>query len=285
MEIGIVGYGVLGKALKYVFEGRFKIHIYDKFQEEYKDITPVVKNSELIFVGVPTPMKENGEIDLVCVEDALKTISDSVKIQSLKKKPIVVLRSTVIPGTTEKLQKRYPLICIVFNPEFLTEKNFLSDMKNTDRIVIGSSNKNSLKTVKETYMRIFPKAKYILTETKAAEMIKYASNVTLASQIMIANELYQICKKLKIDYNTIKETLLIDKRIGRNINVPGPDGSLGFGGKCFPKDLNALIKLAKQKGYNPELLEQVWRTNLKIRKNQDWKRIKGATSANGFKSI
>jgi len=283
MEIGIVGYGILGKALECVFKGKFKIHIYDKFQEKYCDIAPVVKNAKVIFVGVPTPMKPTGEIDISCVDDALKTIFVCAK--AFKKRPIVVVRSTVIPGTTEKLQKKYPIISLVFNPEFLTEKNFLEDMKNTNRIVIGSSNKQSLRNVKEVYMKIFPKAKYVLTDLKTAEMIKYAANVTLASQVMIANELYQICKKIKIDYNTVKETLLIDKRIGNNIDVPGPDGSLGFGGKCFPKDLNALIKLSKQEGYNPELLEQVWKTNLKVRKDQDWKRIKGATSGNGFKSI
>ena len=116
-------------------------------------------------------------------------------------------------------------------------------------------------------------------------MIKYTSNVTLASQIMIANEIYQICKNTEIDFETVKKTILLDKRIGTNINVPGPDGDFGFGGKCFPKDMNALISFSKENGYNPELLEQVWKSNLKLRNNHDWKSIKGATSQNGFKCI
>ena len=281
--IGIIGFGILGKALKHVFEIKFPIYIYDKFQKEYSDITSLAKNAEVIFLAVPTPMNDDGKINLECVEDALKTISEAVKKEN--KKPIIVIRSTIIPGTTDMLQKKYLSVTLVFNPEFLTEKNLLNDMRNTDRVVIGSFDKTSSKVVEEIYKKIFPDASYILTDTRTAEMIKYASNVTLASQIMIANELYQICQKSGIDYNVVKDTLLLDKRIGNNINVPGHDGDFGFGGKCFPKDLNALINFSKNKGYNPELFEQVWKSNLKLRKKRDWEEIKGATSKNNFNSI
>jgi UDPglucose 6-dehydrogenase len=283
IKIGIVGFGILGKALKHVFDIKFPVYVYDKYQKEYLDITPVSKEADIIFLAIPTPMRDDGKIDLECVEDALKTISEAVKKEG--RTPIIVLRSTIIPGTTEILQKKYPQTNLVFNPEFLTEKNFLNDMRNTSKIVIGSSNKESAEIVQQVYKEIFPDAKYILTDTKTAEMIKYASNVTLSSQIMIANELYQICQKLGIDYETIRKTLLLDRRIGTNINVPGTDGDFGFGGKCFPKDLNALISFSRERGYNPELLEQVWKTNIKLRKNHDWESIKGATSKNGFKSI
>ena len=283
IKLGIVGFGILGKALNHVFSDKFTIFIYDKYNKEYRSIEKLAKEADIIFIAVPTPMKESGEIDLSYIEDALSTVSKAVKKE--KRYPIVVLRSTIIPGTTESLQKKYEELKLVFNPEFLTEKNFLEDMKNTDRIVIGSKDKNSGLAVENAYKEVFPNAKYIKTDTKTAELVKYASNVTLASQVMIANELYQICQKLRIDYDTIKNTLLIDKRIGTNTNVPGPDGNLGFGGKCFPKDLNALIKFSESIGYNPELLKQVWKSNLKLRKEKDWESIKGATSKNGFKSI
>ena len=283
MKIGIIGFGVIGKALKHVLEIKFPIIVYDKYQNEYSDIAPIAKDAEVIFLAVPTPMKSSGEIDLEYVEDALKTISDAVDKEN-KIPLLVVIRSTITPGTTENLQKKYKNLKLVFNPEFLTEKNFLNDMRNTDRIVIGSFDSESARKVEEVYREIFPEAKYIITTPTTAETIKYASNVTLASQITIANEIYQICQKLNIDYNVVKDTILLDKRIGSNINVPGSDGDLGFGGKCFPKDINALIYLSKQKGYNPELLQQVWKTNLKLRKKHDWDNILGATSNNKFKS-
>ena len=94
------------------------------------------------------------------------------------------------------------------------------------------------------------------------------------------NEIYQICQVSEVDYATVKDTILLDKRIARNIDVPGPDGDLGYGGKCFPKDLNALIHLAREKKYRPYLLEEVWRLNEKVRKNKDWLDIPGATSEN-----
>ncbi len=282
-KLGIIGFGILGKALNHVFEIKFPIYIYDKYQEQYKDISPLAENADIIFLAVPTPMKPSGEIDTSYVEDALKIISNAVK--KAKRNPLVIVHSTVTPGTIAKLQKKYNNIHLAFNPEFLTEKNFLNDMRNTDRVVIGAENENNARKIKRVYQEIFPDAKYILTNTRTAEMIKYASNVTLASQIMIANEIYQICKKFKIDYDVVKNTLLLDKRIGSNINVPGNDNDFGFGGKCFPKDLNALIHISKQQGYHPELLEQVWKTNLKLRKKRDWLNIKGATSKNGFKSI
>ena len=111
-------------------------------------------------------------------------------------------------------------------------------------------------------------------------MIKYAANALLFMQVMAANEVSQICKALGIDYNQVKDAILLDPRIGRNIDVPGPDGDLGAGGKCFPKDVNALIYLARTFQRRPYLLEEAWRLNLDVRKNKDWLDIPGATSEN-----
>jgi UDPglucose 6-dehydrogenase len=134
------------------------------------------------------------------------------------------------------------------------------------------------KKIEEIYRLVFPYARYIITDTTTAEMIKYSANVTLAGQVMIANELYQICRKLKVDWALVRNAIILDPLIGTNTKVPGPDGDMGFGGKCLPKDLNALIYRAKEVGYNPELLLQIWKSNLVARKNKNWKVIKGATS-------
>jgi UDPglucose 6-dehydrogenase len=284
MKVGIIGFGVVGQALAHVFKGKSVLYIYDKYKTEYQDINELVGNSEIIFVSVPTPMNANGELDLSYVEDALAMVQDKA-LELNKAKPIIVIRSTIIPGSTDYLASKYPQLSIVFNPEFLDQRTFLQDMENTNRVVIGSSDKDSLVKVESVYKSIFPSANYLLTDAKTAEMIKYAANSTLASQVMIANDIYQICLKLGINYKVVRDSIILDKRIGSNTNVPGPDGDLGFGGKCLPKDLNAIIKLSESKGYSPDMLKQVWESNIKMRKNKDWLDIKGATSNNGFKSI
>lgn len=279
-RIGIIGYGVVGKAFADVFKDKVNIYIYDRYIPEYNNIERVVKNCSIVFVAVPTPMYEDGSIDISSVKDVLKRIT-AVKLPG-RKLPIVVIRSTIVPGTTASLQKQFPALHLVYNPEFLSERNSLADMERTDRVVIGGQLKYC-KKVEEIYRLVFPYARYIITDTTTAEMIKYAANVTLAGQVMIANELYQICQKLNVDWAFVRNAIILDPLIGRNTKVPGPDGDFGFGGKCLPKDLNALIHRAKELGYNPELLIQIWNSNLKVRKNRNWEVIKGATSRNKYK--
>ena len=274
MKIGIIGMGFVGGTTAKVLEKVHEIFPYDKYKKPYTNPS-ILKKSEVVFVSVPTPMKPSGEIDYSSINNSLETLLENTS----EPRPLVIIRSTAVSGTTDKLEEKYPFN-FVFNPEFLREKYALEDMKTTDKIIIGANRKKDCKKVEQIYKPLFPKAKYIFTDRKTAEMIKYASNVMLAGQVALANEIYQICKSSGINYNHIKEVLLLDNRIARNINVPGPDGDLGFGGKCFPKDLNALIYIAREKMYRPYLLEEVWRLNEKVRKNKDWLKIPGATSGN-----
>ena len=275
MKIGIIGIGFVGSAMAEVFGEKYELILYDKYKENFNKFPEKLTEAEIIFVCVPTPMMPSGEIDYSAIYDSL----DILKKVTQNKKLLVVIKSTVVPGTTKSLAKKYPFN-FVFNPEFLREKTAIKDIKNTDRIVLGVSSDEDYRKLLSVYNPIFPNAKYIKVNTKTAEMIKYASNVMLAGQITLANEIYQICKVSSIDYNKVKETILLDNRIAKNIEVPGPDGELGFGGKCFPKDLNALIYLAREKKYRPYLLEEIWRLNEKIRGNKDWLDIPGATSDN-----
>jgi UDPglucose 6-dehydrogenase len=278
-DIGIIGMGIVGGTTAKVLGKIHRIHPYDKYKKEYNDVEGLI-NSDVVFVCVPTPMKASGEIDYSPIYNSLSFLSELA--EKYKKYPLVVIRSTAVSGTTDRLAQEYPKFKFVFNPEFLTEKNALNDMENTDRIVIGVDDEESKEKVLAIYKPLFFNAKYILVNRKTAEMIKYAANVFLASQIGIANEIYNICKAIEVDYNIIKNTILFDKRIGTNIGVPGPDGDFGFGGKCFPKDLNALIYLARENMYRPYLLEEVWRLNERVRKNKDWLKIEGATSKNNL---
>ncbi|MCK5043453.1 UDP-glucose/GDP-mannose dehydrogenase family protein [Candidatus Pacearchaeota archaeon] len=278
MKIGIIGMGIVGGATAKVLGKVHEILPYDKYKQEYNQEI-ILKESEAVFVCVPTPMKTGGEIDYSAIHDSLEMLTRATYDVPENKKPLAIIRSTAVSGTTDKLEARYPFN-FAFNPEFLTEKNALEDMLKTDRIVVGANRKEDYKKVKQIYKPIFPNAKYIHTDAKTAEMIKYTANIMLAGQIALANEFYQICKVMGVDYETVKDTILLDDRIGRNIDVPGPDGDLGFGGKCFPKDLNALIYVARDNMYRPYLLEEIWRLNEKVRKNKDWLKIPGATSGN-----
>lgn len=276
MRLGFIGMGFVGGNTAKVLEEHHDILAYDKYKEPYTDPS-ILKDAEAIFLSVPTPMKPSGEIDYSPIHNSLETINKI--FQGVKDKPLVIIRSTAVSGTTETLEKQYSFN-FVFNPEFLREATALEDMRNTDRVVIGANREEDFDLVESIYKPVFPNANYIRVNTKTAEMIKYAANVLLSMQIASANELFQICKAVGVDYDEVKNAILLDNRVGRNIDVPGPDGLLGFGGKCFPKDLNALIYLARDHQYRPYLLEEAWRLNLNVRPEQDWFDIPGATSKN-----
>lgn len=279
----MIGMGFVGGTTAKVLETVHKIFPYDRYKEPYTEncrIDEIAKNCEVVFICVPTPMKPSGEIDYDPIRFSLDLLYSAVKkIEKDPKKIFVVVRSTAVSGTTDAFSKDYPFR-FMFNPEFLREKHALEDMKNTERIVVGVEDEESAQKIKEVYELIFPNARFIVTNRRTAEMIKYAANAALAAQIMIANEIYKICEALDIDYEIVKNTIQLDNRIGKNFDVPGPDGDFGFGGKCFPKDLNALIYLARENHVRPYFFEEVWRSNLEVRRNKDWLDIAGAISSN-----
>ena len=192
-----------------------------------------------------------------------------------KRKPIVVLKSTVPPGTTDRLHRKYKNITVIFNPEFLTEANFLEDFKNQTRIILGGIRRGTNK-LRQIYSRVFPHATIVKTSATYAEMVKYFVNCFLATKVSFANEMKQICDGLDIDYDKVVEYATYDERLGKSHwAVPGPDGDCGFGGHCLPKDINSLISVARELGLEPILLETVNWVNDKVRKNRDWEEMKG----------
>ena len=278
MKIGMIGLGFVGGTTSKIFETKHEVMGYDPYKKDYKN-PEVLKNAKVVFICVPTPMKPSGEIDLSTIHTSIKTLDD---LTDKWARPIVTIRSTIVPGTTDNLKEKFPNFDFTYNPEFLREKNAVKDMIGTERIIIGSYDKKTYKKVAEVYKQIFSedRTKYINTTPKTSEMIKYASNVMLAGQIALANEIYQICKKTNVNYDEVKNAICLDSRMGKNLDVPGPDGDFGFGGKCFPKDLNALIYLARENNYRPYLFEEIWRSNRNVRTDNDWENIPGATSEN-----
>lgn len=267
MKIGIIGYGIVGQAIAYGFSTA-KICIYDKYKNEFKKLAPVIKKSEFIFICLPTPIKEDGSgIDLSIIEESVKLISKWTD----GTEKIIVIKSTVVPGTTVSFIKRYPQSLFAFNPEFLTEANYLQDFVNTDRIIIGATNDKVSRRVVALYLQRFPKTPIFQTDPTTAEMVKYMANCFLATKVIFANEMYDICAKLGVKYDEVKKMVVADRRIfDSHIDVTS---ARGFGGKCFPKDFLALRALAKKMEVDTTILDSVWKKNLSIRKIRDWEKI------------
>ena len=269
LKIGIIGQGFVGNAIFQKFKSFFNIYTYDlKKSLSNSSFEFISVNCDIVFICLPTPMNQDGTCNISLVEN---TISDLNKI----KNRIIVIKSTVIPGTTESLNEKFKNCSIVFNPEFLTERNAVQDFNNQSRIILGGP-RPSTSILKQIYSRVFPDAHVIKTGSTHAEMIKYFTNCFLATKVIFANEMYSLSKALDLDYDKIVEYSILDSRLGNSHwSVPGPDGDFGFGGHCFPKDLAAMIALSEKLNTNNTLLRSVNKSNNKIRKNRDWEKMVG----------
>jgi UDPglucose 6-dehydrogenase len=179
------------------------------------------------------------------------------------------------PGTTKSFNEKYDKINAVFNPEFLTEANYIDDFKNQNRIIIGCDSDDFIK-IKGLYEKVFKGVPIIITSSTTAEMVKYTANCFLATKVSFANEIKQICEKIQVDYDEVIKCATYDDRLGTSHwKVPGPDGRLGFGGSCFPKDINALIYFTENLDINLNVVKAAWETNLRVRPERDWEDLKG----------
>jgi UDPglucose 6-dehydrogenase len=281
-KIGIIGQGFVGSAVREGMKNHYEILAYDKDPNKFSNVESIfhiVEGSELTFLCVPTPMRKNGACDLSIVRAALTEINDVSKALEVENY-IVIIKSTIPPGTTWQLNTEFPNLDIVFNPEFLTEANAVEDYKNQNRIIIGGERPGTT-TVKRLFAKAFPKVPIIKTSSTIAEMIKYVTNTFLAMKVSYANEVYQLCQGLNIDYDKVIEYARYDDRLGNSHwSVPGPDGDFGFGGHCFPKDIAALQYVAISLGIDSTMLDAAIKKNDSVRTDLDWtKQIGRAVSA------
>lgn len=220
-------------------------------------------NSAIAFIAVGTPMGEDGSADLQYVLAVAKTIG-----QSMKKYMVIVDKSTVPVGTADKvkaaiqseLDKRGESIefDVVSNPEFLKEGAAIQDFLHPDRVVIGAESEKAMDIMRELYAPFMKHHdRFIAMDIKSAEMTKYAANAMLATKISFMNEMSQICERVGADINRVRNGIGSDSRIGYSFIYPG----CGYGGSCFPKDVQALAKTAKDFGYNPRILDAVEAVN------------------------
>jgi len=219
-----------------------------KFTHDNKE---AIEHGEVIFICVGTPPKDNWETELKYVENVAKEIA-----QHMKSYKVIVHKSTVPVETGEKIKgviknnlKKSIDFDVVSNPEFLREGTAIKDTLEPDRIVIGSDNDKATKIMRQLYSKI--KAKFIVTDIKSAELIKHASNAFLATKISFINAIAQICEKTGADVESVAEGMGHDRRIGRSFLNAG----IGYGGFCFPKDVQAFIKIAETYDYDFKLLK------------------------------
>ena len=261
-KIGIIGVGFVGGAAKQYFsaiqesssEGTqpIELFLYDKFKG--MGSVAEVNRAEVVFIATPTPYDPEKGFDLSAVEDAIK-ILDGQKV--------VVIKSSVVPGTTEALQKKFPNHKILFNPEFLREISAYEDFIHPDKQIVGYT-ENS-REVAEAVLELLPKAPYgKAMPAIEAEAVKYMANSFLAMKVVFANEFYDICKKLGIDYEVVSEAVVQDPRIGNSHFDVAHGGYRGYGGSCFPKDVNAIIELAKKSGHDTKFLKAMREINREL---------------------
>ena len=287
MNLGIIGNGFVGNAIAHAFIPCMTVRIHDKDPEKSLDtLSDVVNHSDIVFISVPTPMTKEGLIDLSIVETVFQDIE---KVKNQDSRAIFVLKSTVVPGTTRKLKVKHPNLPIVFNPEFLTERHARFDFLNQSRIVLGfeadldEGQRNlTVQKVKKLYDMRFSGNNFITTNYETAEMIKYFNNLFFAVKVSFMNEMKLVADKLEvINWDKAVRGFVSDGRVGdSHLQVPGPDGKCGFGGSCFPKDINAFMTFADSIGLDLAVLKGAWKTNLNVRPEKDWENLKGRAISN-----
>ena len=188
--IGIIGHGYVGESQSFAFSPSFDVRVYDKDSLKSTHSLHEVLDSDFIFVCVPTPMKKDGSQDLSFIESFFKTAKDG---------PIYIIKSTIIPGTTNLLNEKFKNLKIVFSPEFLTERTAKLDILTQTRIILGGD-KNLTSKVRKIYDIRFKNKTIIETDSLTAEYIKYMNNTFFASKVSIMNEFYRLANHLGVDW-------------------------------------------------------------------------------------
>jgi UDPglucose 6-dehydrogenase len=269
--IGVVGQGFVGSAVREGMQNYFEVLAYDKDPNKFSNvdgIADIVTKAEVIFVCVPTPMRKSGECDLSILRTAVTDIDTKCALEGVKR--IIVIKSTIPPGTTEQLDSEFKHVHVTFNPEFLTEANAVEDYKNQNRIIVGGDRPWTSR-VKQIFAKAFPSVPIIKTSATIAETIKYVTNTFLTVKVSYANEIYQLCQGLGIDYDKVIEYARYDARLGNSHwSVPGPDGDFGYGGHCFPKDIAALQYVMQSMNLDTTMLAAAIHKNNSVRTDLDW---------------
>jgi len=260
MKIGVVGCGVVGSAvadgLERVGNGVFRHDT--KLHTKCYDL--LLSRPEIIYICVPTPSNEDGSCNISIVRDVLYDLNRLGHVAG-PMRPIIAIKSTVPPGTTEHLRSliNWGFQDICFVPEFLRERSAFSDfVNNHDLLAIGSSNANTISLIKECHGKL-PKKVVSMTATEA-ELLKYYSNCFNAARITFANVMFEVCKACGADYDRVKNAFML-RETATDMYMDANDNFRGYSGPCLPKDTNALRALIKEKGMPFQLFDAIANDN------------------------
>lgn len=257
MKIGVVGIGIVGSAVSNGFKSiGHDIYEHDiRYNTSLEDM--VKKNTEVCFICVPTPSTESGECDTRIVEEIVGSLS------SMNYSGIVAIKSTVMPGTTNRLSEKFDNLKICFVPEFLRERCALEDfIDNHDLCVVGTEDNEVYQTIMKCHKQL--PDKYIKLSPVEAEVIKYFNNVYNATLITFANAFYRLCQDIGADYDMVKNTIVTRKHIS-DAYLDCSENFRGFGGPCLPKDTRAMAWFANNRNLDIGLFDMLLKENSKYK--------------------
>lgn len=256
-KVGIIGLGFVGGAIRTAMEDRCKLYLVDKDTSKGTHSFADLKDCEGVFISVPTPFGSDGKCDTSILEYALAQLKDYTGV--------IISKCTAPPLVYKELNQRYPNL--VHAPEFLTAANAYQDYVNGKFIIIGGRVKAYMDQAEKIIKWGQPNALSVEhCSIEEASLAKYTINSFLATKVTFMNEIYQLSQAIGANYNQIARMVTLDERIGNShMRVPGPDGEMGFGGMCFPKDTSALLKYAEEAGAQMNVLDAAVKKNTLLR--------------------
>lgn len=278
ISINIIGYGYVGSSMGYLCEkNNIEFNVCDLNQKEgafnyFNNVSELVNfsetNSDINFyvIAVPTPSDTQGNCDTSIVRNILSQLRMLVN-----KETYVIIKSTLVPGTSNSLNIQFPTLNIVFCPEFLRQKTYKDDIYNAEFVLLGIPPKfdmvkyqNILKVIRIFYKHN-TQIDILMRSYEECELFKYTLNTYFATKITFFNEIYNLCESMDVDYQKLKDLFKLDKRVGDyGITIPGDHGR-GYSGVCLPKEVRGMIKLQDNLGLSNELMKCIDKRNKDFR--------------------